>query len=100
MGVMWVGCAVPQIPQLHQTAAAPHYLLSHFQGTNGSQLWDTAFAVQAFLEVTHPSVLHTALGKWALLPPRTPAAPAGHPLRLQCQLWHCIMTEPGKHTSS
>lgn len=27
-----------------------HYSLSLFQGTNGSQLWDTAFAVQAFLE--------------------------------------------------
>uniref|UniRef100_A0A8C2ZND7 Terpene cyclase/mutase family member n=1 Tax=Cyclopterus lumpus TaxID=8103 RepID=A0A8C2ZND7_CYCLU len=25
------------------------------QGTNGSQLWDTCFAVQAFLEVTHTS---------------------------------------------
>ncbi len=29
-----------------------HIIFSIFhQGTNGSQLWDTAFAVQAFLEV-------------------------------------------------
>lgn len=27
------------------------------QGTNGSQLWDTCFAVQAFLEVSHKWVL-------------------------------------------
>lgn len=48
-------------------APASHYLFSLFQGTNGSQLWDTAFAIQAFLEVMHPSVLHAALGKWSLL---------------------------------
>uniref|UniRef100_A0A8C3DL52 Terpene cyclase/mutase family member n=1 Tax=Corvus moneduloides TaxID=1196302 RepID=A0A8C3DL52_CORMO len=46
---------------------ASHCLFSLFQGTNGSQLWDTAFAIQAFLEVMHPSVLHAALGKWSLL---------------------------------
>lgn len=48
-------------------APASHCLFSLFQGTNGSQLWDTAFAIQAFLEVRHPSVLHAALGKWSLL---------------------------------
>uniref|UniRef100_A0A8U7MHM8 Terpene cyclase/mutase family member n=1 Tax=Corvus moneduloides TaxID=1196302 RepID=A0A8U7MHM8_CORMO len=31
-------------------APASHCLFSLFQGTNGSQLWDTAFAIQAFLE--------------------------------------------------
>lgn len=30
---------------------AKRYFFSILQGTNGSQLWDTAFAVQAFLEV-------------------------------------------------
>ena len=29
---------------------------SLFQGTNGSQLWDTAFALQAFLEVMYEPV--------------------------------------------
>uniref|UniRef100_A0A8C0F8B5 Terpene cyclase/mutase family member n=1 Tax=Bubo bubo TaxID=30461 RepID=A0A8C0F8B5_BUBBB len=53
-------------------APAPHCLLPFFQGTNGSQLWDTAFAIQAFLEVMHPSVLHAALGKQSLLIPENP----------------------------
>ncbi|XP_064371490.1 lanosterol synthase-like [Dromaius novaehollandiae] len=39
-----------QAALLPQAAASP-CLLSLFQGTNGSQLWDTAFAVQAFLEM-------------------------------------------------
>ena len=29
----------------------PYPLTSSYQGTNGSQLWDSAFAAQAFLEV-------------------------------------------------
>lgn len=33
--------------------SSDHFVLfCHAQGTNGSQLWDTCFAVQAFLEVT------------------------------------------------
>uniref|UniRef100_A0A8C3GPH6 Terpene cyclase/mutase family member n=1 Tax=Cairina moschata TaxID=8855 RepID=A0A8C3GPH6_CAIMO len=42
-------------------------LSTFFQGTNGSQLWDTAFAVQAFLEVRLPRVLHAVLGKGSIL---------------------------------
>uniref|UniRef100_A0A8C3CSG9 Terpene cyclase/mutase family member n=1 Tax=Cairina moschata TaxID=8855 RepID=A0A8C3CSG9_CAIMO len=41
--------------------------LSRLVGTNGSQLWDTAFAVQAFLEVRLPRVLHAVLGKGSIL---------------------------------
>uniref|UniRef100_A0A8B9S787 Terpene cyclase/mutase family member n=1 Tax=Apteryx owenii TaxID=8824 RepID=A0A8B9S787_APTOW len=52
---------------------------SLFQGTNGSQLWDTAFAVQAFLEVMLPSGLCAASGKWHLLahPPNTSGSDCG-----------------------
>ena len=32
-------------------SSLPYPLTSSYQGTNGSQLWDSAFAAQAFLEV-------------------------------------------------
>jgi len=58
-----------------------HHSLSLFQGTNGSQLWDTAFAVQAFLEVRYPPSLHNALTKDSIVvhPPLRGVSTA-HPL--------------------
>uniref|UniRef100_A0A8C3LAM5 Lanosterol synthase n=1 Tax=Chrysolophus pictus TaxID=9089 RepID=A0A8C3LAM5_CHRPC len=49
-----------------------HHSLSLSQGTNGSQLWDTAFAIQAFLEVRYPSSLHSALTKDSIVIPENP----------------------------
>lgn len=74
-------------------APASHYLFSLFQGTNGSQLWDTAFAIQAFLEVMHPFSATCCLGK--MVSARECAnsrAPAVHPLgALLCQFWPGIL---------
>uniref|UniRef100_A0A8C6ZFM5 Terpene cyclase/mutase family member n=1 Tax=Nothoprocta perdicaria TaxID=30464 RepID=A0A8C6ZFM5_NOTPE len=76
LGVAYGECI--WLAPLPLTASSP----SLFQGTNGSQLWDTAFAVQAFLEVMFLSGLYAASGKWPLFSsPQIPVGPVAHPYR-------------------